>query len=180
MRNRVYILLLTVACFFGVERSEIRAQSPPLQQCVGGKAIFAVSGDLASTFRYSISGGGKLIDTSNIDSIVVQWGLEDGIQQIGVQEVNTAGCVGEWIFFTVDLRGTPFVLNEEQRYLQAGKPLELPIDKMLYKSIRSIPEINEQDPLPGVYKIVAEDRFGCKFTNTIHVIQNSSTPLKNP
>ncbi len=148
--------------------SHVRAQGPPPRQCVGGKAVFAVSGDSASTFRYSITGG-VFLDTTRNDSLVVQWNMEGGLQTIGVQEVNIAGCEGDWVFMHVDVRGTPFVLTDEQRSVCTGTAFP-DINPKLFKSVKGLPETGTKTfTQPGEYKLVVEDMFGCKFKETIKV-----------
>ena len=174
MNRKLYILSLIVLCAF----SQVRAQSPPLQQCIGGKSIFAVSGDPLSTFRFSITdmlgvpGGGKVLDSTNRDSIVVQWGTAEGLFMIGVQEIAYGGCEGEWVFMTVDLRGSPFKFNEPQRTILPGEVINIPVDNRLYKNIRwSDPDVKTQGiTKPGTYQLWVEDMYGCRHTDTVTVV----------
>ena len=185
MNRKLYILFLIVACVFG----KAQAQSPPLQQCTGGRSIFAVSGDPLSTFRFSITdmlgvpGGGVVLDSTKRDSIVVQWGTTEGLFKIGVQEiihrqielegmVFTGKCEGNWVYMIVDLRGKPFRFEEPIMSIGPGERIDIPINNRLYKNIQwSDPNIPTQGiTSPGIYQLRVEDMYGCRHTDTITVI----------
>ena len=164
-----------VACLFGI-LPKASAQSPPLQQCIGGKSLFGVTGDTLSTFRYSITGG-VFLDNSRADSILVQWGMERGLYRLGVQEVAYGGCEGEWIYLNIELKGWRFQFEQPQIGLAPGGTLHIPIDTKMYKNIRwSDPDVATQGiTRPGEYQIWVEDMYGCRFTDTIRVVSEPSS-----
>lgn len=144
---------------------------PPLRQCIGGKALFAVSGDTLSTFRYSVTGG-VLLAAAKPDSVVVRWGMKRGAYRVGVQEVSLGGCEGAWVYEEVELVGTSFYFQKTRRRISAGDTLHLPVDGRLYKKVRwSDPEVAMRGIVqPGGYRIWVEDMNGCKFTDSLTVV----------
>lgn len=169
LRLRGYILSVIIACAFGTVKTY--AESPPLQQCAGGRSIFAVTGDSASTFRYSITGG-VFLDTTRNDSIVVEWDRTHGLCTIGVQEISLAGCKGEWTYIEVDLKGTPFNFDNKEMSICPGESLQFDIDMKLYKNIKwSDPDVaNRGITSPGNYQIWLECMDGCRYTDTVKVV----------
>ncbi len=154
-----------------------RAQSP-LRQCVGGKSLFAVSGDTLSTFRYSITGG-EFLTTAKPDSVVVKWGLHKGQYKVGVQEIANAGCEGGWVYQDVELVGTPFYFPKNVRRICPGDTMYIPIDRRLYTTHRwSDPRVDTRGIVePGGYRIWVEDTNGCKFTDSITVVTCQPTAV---
>jgi len=159
------------------------AQSPPLLQFVGNKAVFAVSGDSLSTFNYSIEGG-VFLDTTKHDSLVVQWGMIPGYYQIGVQEVNNGGCEGEWVYILIRLEEMPEIFEITEFTLCPGDTLQLPtIDQNKFKNIRwsDAKAVERGIVQPGQYQVWVDDIFGQLLTATITVTLCELPPLiKSP
>jgi len=153
-----------------------------------------VSGEPGASFRFEVTGG-KIVDDTRLDSIVVQWGMEQGLFKIAAQEqVSTAvldwmkaemgvshieidpECQGQWVHIDVDLRGRPFRFEQADMDIGAGEPLNIPINTALYKNIRWYKD-GLPDPtvttngitVPGNYQIWVEDMHGCTHTDTITV-----------
>jgi hypothetical protein len=139
-----------------------------------------IGGDLA-TFRYSITdtngvpGGGVFLDTSRPDSLVVEWGMTEGLYRVGVQEIAYGGCEGEWTYLVVDLKGTRFIPDASYRIV-GGNPAQIPISPNLWKNVRWTPNtvtnsgqgiylINQV----GTYQVTMEDTHGCRHSETIVV-----------
>jgi hypothetical protein len=164
-----------MTCFFGII-PKAHAQSPPLRQCIGGKAQFAVGGDEASTFRFEVTGGGRILDSINRDSIVVQWGMRPGLHRIGVQEISLGDCEGEWIYMDVDLVGNVFKL--EDREIREGEVIEVQyFDPKLFKIVRWLDdevEASRQITKPGTYEVFVQDMHGCTHIDRVRVIQQNS------
>jgi len=176
---------------------KVQAQaSPPIQACVGGRSVFAVSGDTASSFRFEVIGG-EVICSERYDSIVVQWGLQQGLARFSVQEIPAVDwikaemglahieippeCKGEWQTILVDLRGRQFSFGKDNIDVIANAdPNDVfPISRRLYNSIRwfdedgnAITHFNH----PGLFKVRVEDMHGCVFTDTITVTLTGSSP----
>jgi hypothetical protein len=157
---------------------------------LGGKSLFAVSGDTLSSFRYSIEGG-VFLDTTKRDSLVVQWGMQEGLYRIGMQEIAFGGCEGNWVYMNVKLSGMPFRFENAQRTLCPGDTLHLPrIDPNLYKKIRwsDSKAVERGIVQPGNYQLWVEDLYGCKYTDTLKVticdlpslIKSACPPNKEP
>jgi hypothetical protein len=120
-------------------------------------------------------GGGRFVDSTRYDSLVVEWGMTEGLYLIGVQEVAYGGCEGEWTYMMVDLKGTQFV--PESSYRLTGGELLVPINPNLWKNVRWTPNTvtNGQPPgtfkisQVGTYQVTMEDMHGCKHSETITV-----------
>ncbi|MCL2414286.1 MAG: hypothetical protein FWC94_03430 [Bacteroidales bacterium] len=172
---------------------KLQAQtSPPIQVCAEGKSVFAVSGMPDSEFRFKVEGG-KVVDSTRLDSIVVQWGQEQGLFRIGVQEIPmlkmlrekwgddfpasveiSSECQGEWTYIYVDVRGRPFLFTQSDVQANSGDNLDqiYPVSLRLYKNTRWFdPDGIETQNFtrPGTYQIWVEDMHGCMFTDTINM-----------
>ena len=195
MNRKLYILFLIVACAL----SQVRAQSPPLRQCIGGKAQFAVSGDPASTFEYSVNGG-VFLSTERPDSLVVQWGMQEGLFRIGVREtakfskeaqeklrelgLDPTGhsCPGDWIYMLVDLKGVRFAPEQTVYTIGSSETIQITIDSKVYRTIRwadpdAVTPCPDGQPgifhftKPGTFQVFLEDTHGCKHEGVFQVIQ---------
>ena len=190
--HKLYILLITTVC---VLSTQAQATSPPIQACVGGKSVFAVSGEPGASFRFEVTGG-EIVDSTRLDSIVVQWGMEQGLFRIATQEqVSTAvlewmkkelgvshieidpECQGPWVYVDVDLRGRPFRFDQTDMTIGTGEVINFPmINSVLYKTVRWYKD-GLPDPtvttngitVPGNYRIWVEDMHGCIHTDTVTV-----------
>jgi hypothetical protein len=178
---------------------KVQAQdSPPIQACVGGRSVFAVSGNPGSSFNFDVGGDGVVICSERYDSVVVEWRTTQGLVRFSVQEVPTLDwikaeigsayiddppeCKGKWRHVYVDLRGRPFSFgkpNIEVSSLGVDPNEVLPISRRLYNSIRwfdedgnAITHFNH----PGLFKVRVEDMHGCVFTDTITVTLTGSSP----
>ena len=175
---------------------KVQAQSsPPIQACVGGRSVFAVSGDPGSSFRFEVEGG-EVICSARNDSIVVQWGTQQGLARFSVQEIPTATinwikdemglahieippeCKGDTLHIYVDLRGRPFSFGKDNIDVIANADPNdvLPISRRLYNSIRWFDEDNNaitHFERPGLFKVRVEDMHGCVFFDTITVTLNT-------
>jgi len=141
--------------------------------------------------------GGTIIDSTRLDSIVVQWGVQQGLARFYVQEVPTLDwikaeiglayiddppeCKGRWVPIYVDLRGRPFSFGKPSIDVSLGAdPNEvLPISRRLYNSVRWFDEDGyaiERFDRPGLFKVRVEDMHGCVFTDTITVTLTGSSP----
>ena len=175
---------------------KVQAQdSPPIQACVGGRSVFAVSGDPHSSFRFEVTGG-TVIDSTRLDSIVVQWDMQQGLARFSVQEIPAVDwmkaemgfdieipleCKSEWITVLVDLRGRPFSFGKPNIDVIAdADPNEvLPISRRLYNSVRWFNgdgNAIERFDHPGLFKVRVEDMHGCVFFDTITVTLTGSSP----
>lgn len=62
--------------------------------CTGLNLTYSVNGSQSSTYNWFISGGGTIDDNQDA-SAMVTWGNTPGVYTISVQEVTSAGCLGE-------------------------------------------------------------------------------------
>jgi len=187
--KKLNILLITLVLAIGFVPNMQARTSPPIQACVEGKSVFAVSGKPGSAFRFDVEGG-KIVDSTRLDSIVVQWGSQQGLFRIGVQEIPMLGmlkeewgsdfptnveispeCQGQWTYIEVDLRGRPFRFEQPEMTINTGEVVNIPISQRLYKNIRwSDPTIATQGiTAPGTHQVWVEDMHGCTFTDTVTV-----------
>ncbi|MCL2027941.1 MAG: hypothetical protein FWG79_05575 [Bacteroidales bacterium] len=168
-----------------------------MRQCIGSKAVFAVSGNPYSTYNYSITDlygnpkGGQFLNTDRLDSIVVEWGLDAGLLRIGVQEITgvppeiaalmgipVEGCEGEWVYIMVDLGGVRFIPESTSHNLVHGESVEIKFDTRLFKRITwDDPSVvtNGTDGIyhivnSGTHTVVVEDMYGCTHTEVFEVI----------
>lgn len=193
--HKLYILLITTVC---VLSTQAQATSPPIQACVGGKSVFAVSGEPGASFRFEVTGG-QIIDSTRLDSIVVQWGPDQGLFRIGVKDARQSDwldtvkalfgpehtididpeCLSQWTYIDIDLRGRPFRFADlgigEEVDIGAGEVLNIPINTRLHRNIRwnkdGLPDstVTNSITVPGNYQIWVEDMHGCTHTDTITV-----------
>jgi len=194
--KKLYISLIAVAFAFAAEART----GPPIQACVGGQSVFAVTGGPNSTLRFEITdGNGVVIDSRNNDSIVVQWGMQQGLMQLSVHETfdewsdwvrREMGiglfdipreCQGDTVSIWVDLRGRPFHFEQSSIAVSSGaNPNDvIEISHRLYKNVtwfdsdgNEIQRFNR----PGIFKVRVEDMHGCTFTDTIEITLTGSTP----
>jgi len=151
-----------------------------------------VSGEPGASFRFEVTGG-KIVDNTRLDSIVVQWGMEQGLFRIGVKDARQSDwieavkelleldhididpeCKSPWTFIDVDLRGRPFRFTEPNVTLDIGEAIS--INQRLYKNIRwykdGLPDSTVTTngiTVPGNYRIWVEDMHGCIHTDTVTV-----------
>jgi hypothetical protein len=137
--------------------------------------------------------GGEIIDDTRLDSIVVQWGMEQGLFRIAVKDARQSDwiesvkelfeldnieidpeCKSQWAYIDVDLRGRPFRFPEPNVMLNVGEAI--PINQRLYKNIRwykdGLPQptvTTNGITVQGNYRIWVEDMHGCTHTDTITV-----------
>ena len=178
---------------------KVQAQdSPPIQACVGGRSVFALSGNPGSSFNIEVEGGVVICD-ERYDSIVVEWRTTQGLARFFVQEVPTLDwikaeigsayiddppeCKGKWRHIYVDLRGRPFSFAQPSIDVFPGaSPDDVPlttISRRLYNAIRwfdedgnAITHFNHS----GLFKVEVEDMHGCVFTDTITVTLTGPSP----
>ena len=192
MQRKLYILLVVVTCFFG-SIPKAFAQSPPVRQLIGGKAVFAVDGDkffdnlpklidippeAKPTFRYSITGG-VFLDTTRHDSLVVEWGLVQGMYQICAQEIAWGGCEGEWTCIDIELLKMSILENAEMT-LCPGDTLRLPtVNPDLFKNVRwsDAKAVERGIVQPGEYQVWAENEDGEQVTEILTVTICERPPL---
>jgi gliding motility-associated-like protein len=62
--------------------------------CTGLDVIYSVNGSQSSNYIWSVNGGGVL-DGSQTASTQIHWGDTPGVYTISVQEITSAGCLGE-------------------------------------------------------------------------------------
>jgi len=182
LKCKLYIVLAAFAVGFTPA-----AHAQPLDTaCVRGKSLFNLASgphSVASTYHYSISGGGVIIDSVKPYRVVVQWGAHRGQYRFGAQEILLDSCaVGQWAYIDIELVGTPFYFAKKQRRLCAGETLHIPIDTKLYKEdstrwykkdgIRWLEDTAAAERgivEPGHYRVLVEDMFGCKYADTLRV-----------
>jgi len=196
LHRKFYIsLLLAVSSLWVIPKVQAQS-SPPIQACIGGRSVFAVSGDTASSFRFFVRGG-EVICSERNDSIVVQWGMQQGLARFSVQEIPAVDwikaemglayieippeCKSDTLHIYVDLRGRQFSFGKPSIAVSPGvNPNDvLPISRRLYNSIRWFDEDGnaiERFEHPGLFKVRVEDMHGCVFTDTITVTITGSSP----
>lgn len=77
--------------------------------CIGTTGTgYHVIGLPGSTFAWTIQGGVQSPVTFN-DSILVNWGMTEGVFQVSVVETTAAGCIGDPVIGLVWVTGIPWV-----------------------------------------------------------------------
>jgi len=101
--NRIFlgVFLLTSSVMFAQTNT-----SPFQTVCAGSVEPYLINPPTTgSTYQWSITGGGTIINGSTTDNITVNWGLTPGVYVISVIETDANGCVG--LPVTVDVTVNP-------------------------------------------------------------------------
>ncbi len=101
--NRIFlgIFLLTSSLMFAQTNT-----SPFQTVCAGSVEPYLINPPTpGSTYQWSITGGGTIINGSTTDNITVNWGFTPGVYTVSVIETDANGCIGFPI--TVDVTVNP-------------------------------------------------------------------------
>ena len=101
--NRIFlgIFLLTSSVMFAQTNT-----SPFQTVCAGSVEPYLITPPTpGSTYQWSLTGGGTIINGSTTDNITVNWGFTPGVYIVSVIETDANGCIG--LPITVDVTVDP-------------------------------------------------------------------------
>jgi gliding motility-associated-like protein len=141
--------------------------------CVGLRQVYRANGEAGSLFEYDVPIGGQLLQRY-ADSIVVQWGQARGLYRLGVQEISSRGCPGDWAYLNVRVVGAEIAFSREQYMLCNPNGVEIIFNEADFQpayqwSDRSIK--NNVITKPGTYELQAFDLNGCLISKSVTVME---------
>ncbi|GHT22889.1 hypothetical protein FACS189430_05340 [Bacteroidia bacterium] len=141
--------------------------------CAGLRQVYRAKGEVGSVFQYDVSAGGQLLHRY-ADSIVVQWGQARGVYKLGVQEISSRGCAGDWAYLDVRVVGAEIAFSSDRYMLCDPQGVEVRFNEADFQpayqwsdgSIR-----NNVITKPGTYELRAFDLNGCLISKSVTVTE---------
>ena len=155
------------------------AFSQPQKVCIGTKSVYAATGLPGSTYNYSLEAiAGTIIETPHKDTIIVEWGYNKGIYELGVQEVSAYGdnCVGDWAFLEVELVGEYANFNDPFYTMCGSTGVLIDFNKSDFQSWTWLDNSVSSDgyiTAPGIYELLTVDHNNCTLSSFVEVIEVS-------
>lgn len=144
--------------------------------CMGARAVYAASGQQGSIYQYKLDQqyAGNIIQTHN-DSIIVEWGNNKGIFQLGVREISQYGCEGNWAFVNVEVVGEHATFAQPAYGICGNGGVTVEFNKSDFKAFRwadnSVSD-NGYITVPGRYELITIDQDNCRLSSFIDVVKN--------
>ena len=157
------------------------SQEVDVKACLGGKSVYAASGEQGSTYEFAIDtpSSGELV-VFDTDSLLVKWGSVTGIYRLGVRETLQSGCTGDWAYISVELVAGEQAQFAQPEYRVCGSDgVTVDFDKTAFKSWQWMDESVGDDGVisqPGVYELRTVDRNNCVSSVYATVLPCEHTP----
>jgi len=144
------------------------SQSVDVTACAGDHAVYAATGFTGSTYEYTLDNNdaGELI-VLDTDTILVKWGTTTGLYRLGVLEINSAGCPGDWAYINVEVVNAElaqFTRNEYYLCEDEESAVTVDFNKNAFKSWQWIDERIRADGVirhPGTFELLTIDHNNC-------------------
>ena len=153
------------------------SQEPDARACAGGRSIFAVEGSMdGSMYEYIFEEpSAGAITIVHPDTVMVEWSGAKGVYRLGVRETSQYGCIGDWVYLSVELVGASAVFSEPQYYLCGSEGVTVDFNREAFRSYHWVdPEVRASDGRiqhPGRYELQTVDHDDCLVSNYIDVVQ---------
>ena len=151
--------------------------------CIGTKAMYKANGLQGSTYNYKLEQPyAGTIFREYPDTIVVEWGSNKGVFQLGVQEISQYGCEGNWAYMNVEIVGDYAQFTQPIYSLCGGEGVMVEFNKSPFQAYEWVdPTVARNDGYitkPGRYELKTFDHNGCLLSSFIEVVQNPTPKIE--
>jgi len=119
MKNLLYLFLL-----LPLQSIAQQGFACPDTVCANDSVNYWVQNTQGSTYNWTLSGGGTLINSPS-NQVAVNWGQANGTYTLTVTETNADGCVGQPVTCTIEILQPVVQIPPVQNICEGSQPFQL-------------------------------------------------------